>query len=88
MDKAVIMQHLPLHGGYRREGQRIAVTAGHLLDGCCHLRLMNARTDGAIGSQVHLRAQVDRLLDESDLLLVFIITLLDDGLDERHGSQV
>ena len=47
---------------------------------------MNTWSYGPIGCQMHFRTQVDALFYQADLLLILIVTLGDDGLDERHGS--
>ena len=84
VDKPVIVQHLSLHGGDGGECQGIAVTAGYLLDSRSHLALMDARPHRAVGCEVHLRAQVDTLLNQAYLFLILIVALFHDGLDEFH----
>ena len=86
MDEAVVVEHLPLHGSNSGESQRIAVTAGDLLDSSSHLRLMDAGTDGAVSSQMHLGAQVYRFLYQPQFFLVLVVALADDGLDKRHAG--
>ena len=86
VNKAVVMEYLSLYGGDSGESQRSTRTASHLLDGSSHLRLMNAGAHGAVGSKVHFRAQVHRLLDEAYLLVGLVVALADDGLDEGHAG--
>ena len=86
VDESVVMEHLSLSGSNRREGQRIAMTTSHFFHSSSHLRFMNTWPYGPIGCQMHLRTQVDALFYQADLLLILIVTLGDDGLDERHGS--
>ena len=46
---------------------------------------MNAGSDGAVGCQMHLGAQVHGLFDESDLFERLVVALADDGFDERNA---
>ena len=80
----VVVEHLSLHGGNGGEGQRVAVPAGHLLDGGSHLRLVYARAHHAVGRQVHLRAQVHALFYFAQLVVVFVVALVDNGPDHAH----
>ena len=80
------MEHLPLNSGDCRKSQRVSMAASHLLNSRSHLRLMDARSYGPIGSHMHLRAQIDTLFYEADLLFILIVTLGNDGFDERYGG--
>ena len=84
VNETVIVEHLPLHRGDGREGQPVTVTAGHLLNDGCHLRLVDARAHHSVGGQVHLSAQVHRCLDGADFLFVLVVALRRDGLDEWY----
>ena len=67
--ETMIMQYLSLYCCYGGEGQCISMTTGYLFYSCSHFALVDARAHGTIGGKVHLCAQVNRFLNELNLLV-------------------
>ena len=86
MDEAVVVQHLPLHRGDGGESQCVAMPASHFLHRCGHLRFVNAGPHCAVGSQVHLCAQVNALLNQAYFFNIFVVALRNDSFNERYAG--
>ena len=80
------MEYLSLYRCDGRERQRKALAAAGLLDDGGHFGLVDAWTNGPIGSKMHARGHVNSLVDDGNLLLILIDSLADDGLHHafRH----
>ena len=77
----MVMKNLSLYGSNDRE-RKVSMTTSYFLHSRRNLCFVNAWTNGTISRQVHFGTDIYRLFDGFNLFSRFMVTLIDDGLNE------